>query len=209
MAVTKRHGRGPHSINERRTAELLDEPLAWKAIETLAQFIEDNYEGEGCYRRLRDGLLQAGRRLSGAQADQEHGPTTVAPNPMKAVDLSCGAGGPTRGLMQARFSRGGRRYQIRPPTRSRTCLRRRFASDHACGSMFGLLRSAQRTEPRRLAHVGPIARGRAGPIARFAPLGALEGTRLVPIEIAAIVVSTQAPDFLQLWRCVSFGQAMP
>ena len=49
MAVAKRHGRGPHRINENRTPELLNDPVVWKTVEALAQFIEDNYEGDGCY----------------------------------------------------------------------------------------------------------------------------------------------------------------
>jgi hypothetical protein len=53
MAVAKRHGRGPHLINRRidagGTRELLNLPLVWKTIEALAQFIKDNYEGDGCY----------------------------------------------------------------------------------------------------------------------------------------------------------------
>jgi hypothetical protein len=55
QAVAKRHGRGPHRINNYtavRTSNLLDELRTWKAIETLARFIEDNYEGEGCYGAL-------------------------------------------------------------------------------------------------------------------------------------------------------------
>jgi hypothetical protein len=55
QAVAKRHGRGPHRINNYtavRTSDLLDEPRIWKAIEALAQFIGDNDEGEGCYGAL-------------------------------------------------------------------------------------------------------------------------------------------------------------
>lgn len=52
MAVAKLHGRGPHRINANGTPKLLDDPLIWEAIEALAQFIEDNYEGEGCYGAL-------------------------------------------------------------------------------------------------------------------------------------------------------------
>ena len=52
MAVAKRHGRGPHRINENRTPELLNDPVVWKTVEALAQFIEDNYEGDGCYGAL-------------------------------------------------------------------------------------------------------------------------------------------------------------
>jgi hypothetical protein len=47
QAVAKRHGRGPHRINNYTaisTSNLLDEPRIWKAIETFARFIEDNYE---------------------------------------------------------------------------------------------------------------------------------------------------------------------
>jgi hypothetical protein len=50
MAVAKRHGRGPHLINHSdKTRDLLNLPRVWKAIEALAQYIEDNYEGDGCY----------------------------------------------------------------------------------------------------------------------------------------------------------------
>jgi hypothetical protein len=56
MAVAKLHGRGPHRINENGTPELLDDPKVWKAIEALAQFIEDNYEGDGCYGALGTGF---------------------------------------------------------------------------------------------------------------------------------------------------------
>jgi hypothetical protein len=52
MAVAKHHGRGPHLIligEFGETAKLLDDSNVWKAIEALAQFIEDNYEGDGCY----------------------------------------------------------------------------------------------------------------------------------------------------------------
>jgi hypothetical protein len=56
MAVAKRHGRGHHLIRlgmeDSGTPELLDDPKVWKAIEALAQFIRDNYEGEGCYGAL-------------------------------------------------------------------------------------------------------------------------------------------------------------
>jgi hypothetical protein len=56
MAVAKRHGRGHHLIRlggeHSGTPELLDDPKVWKAIEALAQFIRDNYEGEGCYGAL-------------------------------------------------------------------------------------------------------------------------------------------------------------
>jgi hypothetical protein len=57
MAVAKRHGRGHHLIRlvgeeYFGTPKLLDDPKVWKAIEALAQFIRDNYEGEGCYGAL-------------------------------------------------------------------------------------------------------------------------------------------------------------
>jgi hypothetical protein len=56
MAVAKRHGRGHHLIRlgteHSGTPKLLDDPKVWKAIEALAQFIRDNYEGEGCYGAL-------------------------------------------------------------------------------------------------------------------------------------------------------------
>ena len=32
--------------------KLLDDPKVWKVIEALAQFIRDNYEGEGYYGAL-------------------------------------------------------------------------------------------------------------------------------------------------------------
>jgi hypothetical protein len=61
MAVAKRHGRGAHlikhsafsSIHGRgphsdETRDFLNLPRVWKAIEALAQYIEDNYEGDGC-----------------------------------------------------------------------------------------------------------------------------------------------------------------
>jgi hypothetical protein len=59
MAVAKHHGRGPHLIligEFGETAKLLDDSNVWKAIEALAQFIEDNYEGEGCYGALGTGF---------------------------------------------------------------------------------------------------------------------------------------------------------
>ena len=59
MAVAKHHGRGPHLIfigEHGETAKLLDDPNVWKAIEALAQFIEDNYEGDGCYGALGTGF---------------------------------------------------------------------------------------------------------------------------------------------------------
>ena len=49
MAVAKHHSRGAHHINVSGAARLLDDPRVWNAIEALAQFIEGNYEGEGCY----------------------------------------------------------------------------------------------------------------------------------------------------------------
>jgi hypothetical protein len=57
MAVAKRHGRGHHLIRlvgeeHSGTPKLLDDPKVWKSIEALAQFIRDNYEGEGCYGAL-------------------------------------------------------------------------------------------------------------------------------------------------------------
>ena len=64
MAVAKRHGRGPHLIirffEHSGTAKLLDDPNVWKAIEALAQFIEDNYEGDGCYGALGTGFRGPG-----------------------------------------------------------------------------------------------------------------------------------------------------
>jgi hypothetical protein len=60
MAVAKHHGRGPHLIfigsGHSGTAKLLDNSNVWKAIEALARFIEDNYEGEGCYGALGTGF---------------------------------------------------------------------------------------------------------------------------------------------------------
>ena len=60
MAVAKHHGRGPHLIfigsGHSGTAKLLDDSNVWKAIEALARFIEDNYEGEGCYGALGTGF---------------------------------------------------------------------------------------------------------------------------------------------------------
>ncbi len=55
QAVAKRHGRGPHRINNYtadRTSDLLDEPRIWRAIGRLAEFIRMNDEGEGCYGAL-------------------------------------------------------------------------------------------------------------------------------------------------------------
>jgi hypothetical protein len=56
MAVAKSHGRGPHRIEiigiGSETFDLLNDPLVWKVIEALAQFIEDNYGGDGCYGAL-------------------------------------------------------------------------------------------------------------------------------------------------------------
>jgi hypothetical protein len=49
--VAKQNGRGPQRINNfsaTRTSDLLDEPLIWKAIEALAQFMRNN-GGDGCY----------------------------------------------------------------------------------------------------------------------------------------------------------------
>ena len=40
------------ALRSSRTAMLLDVPLVWKAVEALAQFIEGNYEGDGCYGAL-------------------------------------------------------------------------------------------------------------------------------------------------------------
>ena len=76
QAVAKRHGRGPQRVNNFfavRTSDLLDEPRIWKAIEALAQFIRDNYEGDGCYGALGT-ACHGGPRFRRAQADQEHGP---------------------------------------------------------------------------------------------------------------------------------------
>jgi hypothetical protein len=60
MAVAKHHGRGPHLIfigsEHSGTAKLLDDPKVWKAIEALGRFIENNYEGEGCYGALGTGF---------------------------------------------------------------------------------------------------------------------------------------------------------
>jgi hypothetical protein len=55
MAVAKMHGRGPHRINTSGTYGpgtselLLDDLMVWRTIKALARFIEDNYEGDGCY----------------------------------------------------------------------------------------------------------------------------------------------------------------
>ena len=56
MAVAKRHGRGHHLIRlvggeQSGTLKLLDDPKVWKAIETLAQFIRDNYQRESCFMK--------------------------------------------------------------------------------------------------------------------------------------------------------------
>ena len=46
LAVAKKHGRGPHRINEgRRTVHLLDIPRVWAAAEALAKYIEDSGDG--------------------------------------------------------------------------------------------------------------------------------------------------------------------
>jgi len=63
QAVAKRHGRGPQRVNNFfavRTSDLLDEPRIWKAVEALAQFIGDNYEGDGCYGALGTACHEAG-----------------------------------------------------------------------------------------------------------------------------------------------------
>lgn len=63
QAVAKRHGRGPHRINNYtaiRTSDLLDEARIWKAIEALARYIENNYEGEGCYGALGTDAFETG-----------------------------------------------------------------------------------------------------------------------------------------------------
>ena len=109
MAVAKRHGRGPHRINENRTPELLNDPVVWKTVEALAQFIEDNYEGDGCYGASGTDCHEPGEEFERAQADQGHGPhpqLRLGPLPssvVNALDLFCGAGGATRGLQQAGF----------------------------------------------------------------------------------------------------------
>jgi hypothetical protein len=64
MAVAKRQGRGPHRINENRTPELLNDPVVWKTVEALAQFIEDNYEGDGCYGALGTDCHEPGEHSS-------------------------------------------------------------------------------------------------------------------------------------------------
>lgn len=63
QAVAKRHGRGPQRVNNFfavRTSDLLDEPRIWKAIEALAQFIRDNYEGDGCYGAIGTACHEVG-----------------------------------------------------------------------------------------------------------------------------------------------------
>ncbi len=77
MAVAKHHGRGPHLIligELGETAKLLDDSNVWKAIEALARFIEDNYEGDGCYGAKGTGFDGPERRFRRDQAAQEHGP---------------------------------------------------------------------------------------------------------------------------------------
>jgi hypothetical protein len=81
MAVAKRHGHGPHRINESRTAELLDEPLVWKAIETLAQFIEDNYEGDGCYGALGTDCREPGEDSAALKLIKNMGLSSLRPTP--------------------------------------------------------------------------------------------------------------------------------
>jgi hypothetical protein len=63
QAVAKRHGRGPHRINNYtavRTSELLDEPRIWKAIEALAQLIESEGGYEGCYGAIGTDAFEVG-----------------------------------------------------------------------------------------------------------------------------------------------------
>jgi hypothetical protein len=81
MAVAKRHGHGPHRINETRTAELLDEPLVWKAIVTLAQFIEDNYEGDGCYGALGTDCCKPGEDSAALKLIKNMGLSSLRPTP--------------------------------------------------------------------------------------------------------------------------------
>jgi hypothetical protein len=52
MAVAKSHGRRPHLLHiggeePNETAEVLNGPKVWKAVETLAQLIKDGHIGEG------------------------------------------------------------------------------------------------------------------------------------------------------------------
>jgi hypothetical protein len=63
QAVAKRHGRGPHRINNYtavRTSDLLDEPRIWKAIEALAQLIESEGGYEGCYGAMGTDAFEVG-----------------------------------------------------------------------------------------------------------------------------------------------------
>jgi hypothetical protein len=47
---------GCRQIEQSQTAKLLDHPNVWKAIKALARFIENNYEGDGCYGALGTGF---------------------------------------------------------------------------------------------------------------------------------------------------------
>jgi hypothetical protein len=64
MAVAKHHGRGPHlivmCIENSETAEVLENPNVWKAVNALARFIEDNYEGDGHYGALGTACHEVG-----------------------------------------------------------------------------------------------------------------------------------------------------
>jgi hypothetical protein len=63
QAVAKRHGRGPHRINNYtavRTSELLDEPRIWKAIEAMAELIESEGGYGGCYGAMGTDAFEIG-----------------------------------------------------------------------------------------------------------------------------------------------------
>lgn len=53
MAVAKLHNRSPHRINRGGGASgFLNHPLIWRAVLALAEFIEGNDEGDGCFGAL-------------------------------------------------------------------------------------------------------------------------------------------------------------
>ena len=63
------------ALRTSRTATLLDVPLIGAAIEALAQFIEDNYEGDGCYGALGTNYHAPGEESAAIKLIKEMGIT--------------------------------------------------------------------------------------------------------------------------------------
>jgi len=110
LAALKHGGLGAHQVNfvGIRTVDILDDPNVWAAVEPLAAYIEDTYEGDGCYgarhARRRGRRDQAAASLSlGCMAES----MTIAGSPDSPVeDLASWSSGKPLSLTESGDTNG-------------------------------------------------------------------------------------------------------